>query len=118
MYIVLNDDKYILAMSETPLGDSIEMELPEDFNYDYQGCYRFEDGEFIFDEEKAADYSLNDLRAIRAPILQAFDIYKTNVIYGIEQETNKEEILDWYQDVLDLKPEALENVPPQVQKYM
>ena len=118
MYIVLNEDKYILAMSETPLGDSMEMELPEDFNYDYQGCYRFENGEFIFDEEKATDYNLNDLRAERALILPAFDIYKTNVIYGIEEETNKEEMISWYQDILDLKREAFENIPEQVQKYM
>ena len=118
MYIVLNEDKYIMAMSETPLGDSMEMELPEDFKREYQSCYKYENEELIFDDLKSKDYDLNDLRAIRAPILQAFDIYKTNVIYGIEEETNKEEILLWYEDILDLKPEALENIPEQVKKYM
>lgn len=118
MYIVLNENKYIMATSETPLGNSIETELPEGFNYEYQGCYKYENGEFIYDEEKAKDNSLNDLRAERVLILQAFDIYKTNVIYGIEEETNKEEILSWYKDILDLKQEAFENIPEQVQKYM
>ena len=118
MYIVLDEDKYILAMSETPLGDSVQMELPQDFNYDYQGCYKFEDGEFVFDEEKAQDYSLNDLRSERILILQAFDIYKTNVVYGIEEETNKEEMMSWYKDILDLKREAFSRIPEQIKRYM
>ena len=118
MYIVLNENKYIMAMSETLLGDSVQMELPEDFNYDYQGCYKFEDGKFIFDEEKAQDYALNDLRAERILILQAFDIYKINVVYGIEEETNKEEMMSWYKDILDLKREAFSRIPEQIKRYM
>lgn len=118
MYIVLNENKYIMATSETPLGNSIELELPEDFNYDYQGCYKYENNKLVYDEEKSKDYSLNDLRAERVLILQAFDIYKTNVIYGIEEETNKEEMLTWYKDILDLKSEAFNNIPEQVQRYM
>ena len=118
MYIVLNENKYIMAMSETHLGNSIELELPEDFDYEHQSCYRYENNELVYDPIKAADYDLNDLRAERVNILKAFDIYKTNVIYGIEEETHKEEIMAWYQQILDLEEEAFNNMPEQIQRYL
>ena len=118
MYIVLNENKYIMAMSETPLGNAIELDLPEDFDYEHQSCYKYENDELVYDEMKADDYDLNDLRELRVNILKAFDIYKTNVIYGIEEDTNKEEILAWYQQILDLEQEAFNNIPEQIQKYM
>lgn len=118
MYIVLNENKYIMAMSETHLGDSIELELPEDFDYEHQSCYKYENDELVYDETKADDYDLNDLRAERINMLRAFDIYKTNVIYGIEEETHKEEILAWYKDILDLKEKAFNNIPEQIKKYI
>lgn len=59
-------------------------------------------------------------RSLREPILKAFDIYKSNVYYGIITETEEErtKILAWYQDLLDLKESALGNVPKKVEEYL
>ena len=59
-------------------------------------------------------------REIRADLLRAFDKYKTNVQYGIEQESQeaKEEIMQWYKDLLDLQGVAFENIPERVKYYL
>ena len=59
-------------------------------------------------------------REIRADLLRAFDKYKTNVQYGIEQESEeaKEEIMQWYKDLLDLQGVAFENIPERVKYYL
>lgn len=43
-------------------------------------------------------------RQMREPLLKAFDIYKTNVSYGIEteSETERDEIIAWYNALLNL----------------
>jgi hypothetical protein len=53
------------------------------------------------------------IRQLRKPLLEAFDIYKSNVVYGVDTETEfeKAEIMTWYQDLLDKKESALINVP-------
>ena len=50
--------------------------------------------------EEYRDY----LRGKRKPLLEAFDIHKTNISYGVETETEEERqvIITWYQSVLDL----------------
>jgi hypothetical protein len=62
----------------------------------------------------------NHLRQKREPLLQAFDIHKTNVFYGICIETEEEhnEILKWYYDLLDLKETAINNVPQHIQRHL
>lgn len=67
----------------------------------------------ITDEEK-----LNILRAKREPLLQAFDIYKSNVNYGIEADANRTKILKWYKAILDLDEEAINNPPDEIRRYM
>lgn len=59
-------------------------------------------------------------RQLREPILRAFDIYKSNVYYGVVTETDAEhyEILYWYQLLLDLDEYALNNVPKAIAKYI
>lgn len=59
-------------------------------------------------------------RNLREPILNAFDIYKSNVYYGVVTETIEEHnmILAWYQDLLDLKESALLYLPNKVKKYL
>ena len=49
-----------------------------------------------------------DVRAQRAKLLSAFDVYKANLYYGIESETEDEKtaILAWY-DTLLVLPEAV-----------
>ena len=60
------------------------------------------------------------IRQLRKPLLEAFDIYKSNVAYGVETETTQDriEITDWYQDLLDKKESALTNVPLKIQRYL
>ena len=60
------------------------------------------------------------LRTLRAPLLDAFDVYKSNVYYGIITETGEQhdEVIAWYHDLCDLKESALRNVPMGVAKYV
>lgn len=63
---------------------------------------------------------LDELRTKRKPLLQAFDCYKTNVNYGIENETEEQKllILEWYNAILNLNEQAISNVPEKIQYYM
>lgn len=60
------------------------------------------------------------LRARRKQNLRAFDIYKSNVEYGIEYETAEEhdEIIAWYRGNLDLVQADIERVPERIAKYI
>ena len=66
------------------------------------------------------EVSVQAKRQLRKPILDAFDIYKSNVYYGVVTETDAEhyEILYWYQFLLDLDEYALNNVPKAIAKYI
>lgn len=66
------------------------------------------------------DAKIDALRALRAPLLDAFDIYKSNVYYGIITETDEQhdEVIAWYQDLCDLKESALAAPPAGIRKYM
>ena len=59
-------------------------------------------------------------RQIRKPLLEAFDIYKSNVYYGIVSETEEEhaEIIEWYGKLLDLEDNAFTAVPQPILKYV
>ena len=61
---------------------------------------------------------LEELRQLRTPLLQAFDIYKSNVNYGIEADANREKILKWYKAILDLDEKAINNPPIEIRRYM
>lgn len=60
------------------------------------------------------------IRQLRKPLLEAFDIYKTNIAYGIEVETDeeKEHILAWYNNLLDKNVDALRNIPNRILRYL
>ncbi len=59
-------------------------------------------------------------RFLRAPLLTAFDIYKSNVSYGVITETAAEHkaVAEWYRRLLDLDPTALTDVPSAVACYV
>lgn len=61
-----------------------------------------------------------ELRLKREPLLTAFDKYKSNVFYGIEEETQEQKtnILTWYGKVLDLNEEAINNPPEKIKYYL
>ena len=62
----------------------------------------------------------NFLRTKRQPLLEAFDIHKTNVSYGIcvETEQERKEILDWYYRLLDLDETAIDNPPKEIARHL
>ena len=68
---------------------------------------------------KTSEEYLNCLRKKREPLLKAFDVYKSNIEYGIETETEEqhETILAWYKKALALDESALNNVPSMIAKY-
>ena len=59
---------------------------------------------------------IENLRNKRVPLLLAFDKWEKAVIRGREEDSA--EIMQWYQDLLDLKEEAFENVPERINYYM
>ncbi len=73
------------------------------------------DANNVYGEER-----LNLFRTVRKDLLKAFDIYKSNVSFGIEIQTDLEmtEVKNWYKNLLDLKSEAFFNVPCKVEKYL
>ena len=60
------------------------------------------------------------LRTLRKPLLEAFDVYKSNAYYGIVSETEEEHavVLAWYRALLDLDESALKNMPAHIEKYV
>lgn len=67
---------------------------------------------------------LNYLRSKREPYLKAYDTYKINVLYGIENistlsgENAKSEIDEWYIKILDLDETAINNPPEKIKYYL
>ena len=69
---------------------------------------------------KGTGEELNHLRFLRKPLLKAFDVYKSNVYYGVVKETDERHVtvLAWYRDLCDLKAEAVENIPDEIMRYL
>lgn len=67
--------------------------------------------------QEAAD---NAKRQLRKPLLAAYDSHKSTVIYEGKTETaeEKEQVLAWKQDALDLKTEAFKDIPEKVKYYL
>lgn len=83
-------------------------------------CFDVENNRVI-DYDNSEDLriaKLEELRQLRTPLLQAFDIYKSNVNYGIEADVNRVEIITWYNSILDLDEEAINNPPEEIRRYM
>lgn len=60
------------------------------------------------------------IRQLRAPLLAAFDVYKSNVFYGVIEEDAEthEAVLAWYRALLEKDPAALTDVPAGVRPYV
>ena len=63
---------------------------------------------------------LNLLRSVRKDLLKAFDVYKTNVSFGILLQTELEIAVakKWYEKLLDLNEDAFLDIPSQISKYL
>lgn len=59
---------------------------------------------------------LNILRNKRIPLLEAFDKWEKAVLRG--RETDSVTVMDWYQNLLDLKAEAFDDIPERVRYYL
>lgn len=72
------------------------------------------------DLNKLGTHEKDGIRQLRKPLLQAFDIYKSNVNYGVETETAAEKaaIMEWYNKLLNLDKTALENIPEKIKRYL
>lgn len=70
--------------------------------------------------ERIFELSKEKLREKRIPLLKAFDIYKSNVVYGItkESEEQKNAMITWYELLLDLDEKAFKNVPNVINYYL
>ena len=68
----------------------------------------------------AGEWQKKCLRTLRAPLLAAFDIYKSNVQYGILAESEEEHaaVLAWYQALLNLEAWAVTDPPAAVARYV
>lgn len=74
------------------------------------------------------EFVFSNFRIERAMQLKAFDIYKSNVNYGLEEETEeqKQEIISWYNAILDFPDKITVNtvvddfpkVPKAIKKYL
>lgn len=79
-----------------------------------------ENEEFYIDEELVRERDLNTLRQKREPLLKAFDIYKSNLIVGAISlpEEEKKAVITWYNLILDLDEESINNPPNVISKYI
>lgn len=84
----------------------------------YERAVEIKDGKVIMTYVKKENK--NKLRSQREAILTAFDKYKTNVLYGIETETEeqKNEVIEYYNKLLALDEDAINNVPSYIRYYM
>lgn len=86
---------------------------------------------FDIEKNKVVDYDntidkiierKNELRAMRVPLLKAFDVYKSSVAYGTEIETEEQRVkmMTWYNLLLALDEDAMkeENIPERVKYYL
>ena len=67
-----------------------------------------------------AKHSAEVLRKQRAIIFKAFDIYKSNVEYGVIPETQETHdlITTWYLACLELDYQAINNPPSEIIRYL
>lgn len=100
----------------------------------YEDLKAIEDGTKCFDLENncVIDYDntedkklerLQELRALREPLLIAFDKYKSNVNYGVEIETLEQRniIIKWYNEIKNLNENYIikdENIPKRIKYYL
>lgn len=70
------------------------------------------------EKAKAEKQALSQKRAKRTPLLKAFDIYKSNVAYGLIVDVEHNDIVAWYNDLLELEDRAFDNVPTAITRYL
>lgn len=121
MYIVPLDKFSYQLM---PLNENAIVITLEEFEGIKNRTKRFDlENNCVVDYDNTEDLKIakiNELRAKREPLLTAFDKYKSNVVYGVEfeSEEQRQKIIAWYRLLLELNEFAFENVPERVKYYL
>lgn len=68
------------------------------------------------DPELLANFIKEELRIKRIALLKAFDLWEKAVLRNREKDSEK--IIQWYNDLLDLKEDVFENIPDEIIYYM
>lgn len=117
--IRIDDNKIVLDAENLKI-------IEKDISFNDDICnniciYRVDDNEnFYIDDELVEEYKLNMLRIKRKPLLEAFDIYKSNLLVGAISLSDEEqqEVIDWYNLILELDEDAINNPPQVIVRYM
>lgn len=115
MQILIDNNNYITQIvcdgAEIASDKRIELETPDNFEeiFDNFSCYKYENGQFILDEDKKIKYELElkktNIRVDRNNI--CFPIINRGVLwYNMISEQQRNELNNWYQQWLDA-PETL-----------
>lgn len=129
MYITydINTRKIVRIDTEKMIFNEDNLKtLERDITLDDELCINMntykvdENEEFYIDEELVRERDLNTLRQKREPLLKAFDIYKSNLIVGAISlpEEEKKAVITWYNLILDLDEESINNPPNVISKYI
>lgn len=108
------------------LGEENLKIIESDITFDDDICrnmdiYKVNDNEeFYIDDVLVEEKHIQELRIKREPLLQAFDVYKSNLIVGAISlpEDEKQEVITWYNKVLDLDVDAINNPPKSISRYL
>lgn len=114
-----NQDMYIDGSNLKTI--MVEDENIDDDVFERLYIYKVDDNEqFYIDDTLIEEYELNILRGKRAPLLKAFDIYKSNLLVGalVISEEEQQEVITWYNLILDLDEEAINNPPEIILRYV
>lgn len=119
-YYTLTEEGKIKASASFRFSDEVQ-ETDEEIVRGYGGQLVFkretETEEYKREAaKKQKEQRLQELRGNRVKLLEAFDKWEKAVLRGRAEDDA--EIMNWYRDILDLKAEALENVPEAVRYYL
>ncbi len=121
--IVLNEYDRICGITFFPLKDGEKTyEIEEEVEELCNGSYGIVNGKIVWlgltkeQINKQQEEKLEQLRQQRKPLLEAFDKWEKAVLRGREEDN--QEIMNWYQCLLDLSEDAFEKVPDVIEYYL
>lgn len=109
-YIPQENEYFITEKQFNDLESNRDKVITATLNNDSTLSFSFED-KVLSTEEK-----LNQLRAKRKNLLEAFDKWEKAVLRN--RATDDEAIMQWYYNLLGLKEESFENIPVVIQYYL
>lgn len=112
------DDKPYRILEENDGGRIVEPinDIPETLAQDAYDEYEDIQVYVLYTATELRERKLNELRAKRAPLLDAFDKWEKAVLR--DREDDDILVMDWYDDLLDLRERAFSNIPERVEYYI